>query len=166
MLLTFPLLVFIGLAIVRMVLQGGADVAGVMTSVVLGLIFVFVAVILAIVRKFTVDFVDPIQFLRDGNCLVAWWEFYGLLAANPGQFVLYILFQIVMAMAIGIIVVLAVLVTCCIAGCLMLLPFIGTVLLLPVLVFKRSYSLYYLAQHGYDVFPVLPPTPPLPSAIG
>ena len=48
----------------------------------------------------------------------------------------------------------------------MLLPFIGTVLLLPVLVFKRSYSLYFLAQLGYDVFPVLPPTPPVPPAIG
>jgi hypothetical protein len=166
MLLTFPLLVFIGLAVMRMVLQGEVDLAGVMTSVVLGLIFVLVAVMLAIVRKFTVDFVVPIQFLRGGGCLAAWKEFYGLLAANPGQFALYILFQIVIAMAIGIIVVLAVLVTCCVAGCLLLLPFIGSVLLLPVLVFKRSYSLYYLAQHGYDVFPVLPPTPPLPPTIG
>jgi hypothetical protein len=166
MLLTLPLLVFIGLAIMRMVVQGEVDIAGVMTSIVLGLIFVLVAVILAIVRKFTVDFVVPIQFLRGGSCLAAWMEFYGLLAANPGQFALYILFQIVMAMAIGIVVVLAVLVTCCIAGCLLLLPFIGTVLLLPVLIFKRSYSLYYLAQHGYNVFPVLPSAPQLPPAIG
>jgi hypothetical protein len=31
---------------------------------------------------------------------------------------------------------------------------------LPVLVFKRAYALYYLAQYGpqYDVFPA-PPTP-------
>jgi len=34
------------------------------------------------------------------------------------------------------------------------IPFLGTVLLLPVHVFKRSYSLYYLAQYGeeYDTF--------------
>jgi hypothetical protein len=166
MILTLPLLVFIVLAILRMVLQGEVDVAGVMTAAVLGLMFVFVAVVLAIIRKFTVDFVVPIQFLRGGSCRAAWREFFGLLAANPGQFALYILFQIVMAMAIGAMVLAVILVTCCCAGCLMLLPFIGTVLLLPVLVFKRSYSLYYLAQHGYDVFPVLPPTPPAPPATG
>ena len=56
-------------------------------------------------------------------------------------------------MAIGLLVLAVVLVTCCCAGCLLLLPFIGTVLLLPVLVFKRAYPLYYLAQYGYDVFP-------------
>jgi hypothetical protein len=68
-------------------------------------------------------------------------------------------------MAIGIIVLLAILATCCIAGCLMLLPFIGTVLLLPVLVFKRAYSLYYLAQYGsqYDVFLVPPTVATLPA---
>ena len=166
MILTFPLLVFIALVIMRMVLRSEADVAGVMTAAVFGLVFVFVVVVLAIVRKFTVDFVVPIQFLSGGGCLAAWREFCGLLAAHPGQFVLYILFQIAMTMAIGVIVVLAILVTCCIAGCLMLLPFIGTVLLLPVLIFKRSYSLYYLAQHGYDVFPALPPTPPAPAPAG
>ena len=62
-------------------------------------------------------------------------------------------------MAIGVLVLVAIVVTCCIAGCLMALPYLGTVVLLPVLVFKRSYSLYYLAQFGpaYDVFPALPP---------
>ena len=68
-------------------------------------------------------------------------------------------FQIVLGMAIGIIVFGAMIITCCIAGCLMILPYIGTVLLLPVLVFKRSYSLYFLRQFGpgYDVFPPAPP---------
>jgi hypothetical protein len=66
-------------------------------------------------------------------------------------------------MAIGILIVMVVLVTCCCAGCLMLLPYLGTVLLLPVLVFKRAYPLYFLAQFGseYDVFP--PPSPASPS---
>ena len=56
-------------------------------------------------------------------------------------------------------------VTCCTAGCLMAIPFIGTVLLLPILIFKRSYSLFYLAQYGpeYDVFPA-PAAVPAPTA--
>ena len=71
----------------------------------------------------------------------------------------YILFQIVLSIAIGMVVVGAVIVTCCIAACVMALPYLGTVLLLPVLVFERSYSLYYLAQFGpaYNVFPTPPP---------
>jgi hypothetical protein len=155
MVFTLPLVVFIALAILRMVLQGEADVAGVMTAAGLGLVVVLVAIVLAIVRKFMVDFVVPIMFLRGGSCMAAWGEFWGLLSVDAGKFALYILFQIVLAIAIGVIVLLAILVTCCIAGCLMLLPFIGTVVLLPVLVFKRAYPLCYLAQYGpqYDVFP-------------
>jgi hypothetical protein len=62
-------------------------------------------------------------------------------------------------------VMLAILVTCCCACCLMALPFLGTVLLLPVLVFKQAYSLYFLAQFGpeYDVFPPAPPAAPPPG---
>ena len=165
MVLLLPLLVFIALAILRMVLHGEVDVAAVMTAVGLGLVFFLLSLVFAVIRKFMMDFVVPIMFLRGGSCLAAWREFNALLAANAGYFALYILFQIVLALAIGVIVLLAVLLTCCLAGCLMLLPFIGTVLLLPVLVFKRSYSLYYLAQHGYDVFPVLPPTLPAPPTI-
>ena len=76
------------------------------------------------------------------------------------------LFQIVLGLATGIVIVIAFLATCCIACCVMMLPYLGTVLLLPILVFKRSYSLYYFAQYGppYDVFPL--PTPPLPTATG
>jgi hypothetical protein len=44
----------------------------------------------------------------------------------------------------------------------MIIPYLGTVLLLPILVFKRAYSLHYLAQYGpqYDVFPSATPTDP------
>jgi hypothetical protein len=162
--LTLPLVVFMLLAILRMELQGEADVTGVMTAV--GLVFglLLVALVFAVIRKFLVDFVVPIQYLRGCKCLAAWREFYALLAEHPGSFVLYLLFQIVLGMAIGILVMAVVLVTCCCAGCLLLLPFIGTVLLLPVLVFKRSYSLYFLAQLGYDVFSI--PSPPAPSPAG
>jgi hypothetical protein len=168
MVVMLPLLVFIAVAIVRMVLQGEPDVAGVMLAIGLGLVLLLLALALAVVHKFMVDFVVPIMFLRGGSCLAAWREFSGLLAANAGQFALYILFQIVLAMAIGAIVLVAILVTCCVAGCLLLLPFVGTVLLLPVLVFKRAYPLYYLAQFGpqYDVFPVPPARPASPLAAG
>ncbi len=158
-----PMLAVIAGLIVRMVLRGEPDVGGIMAASGLGLVFIVLAMGFALIHKFTDDFVVPILFLRGGRCLAAWREFFGLLAQNAGLFTLYILFQIVLGMAIGIIVLGAILITCCIAGCLMFLPYIGTVVLLPVLVFKRSYSLYFLAQFGpgYDVFPPAPPAPPV-----
>jgi hypothetical protein len=165
MVLTLPLLAFIALTILRMVLQGEAYFAGLMTAAGLVLALILVGVVLALIHKFMVDFVVPIMFLRGGSCLAAWREFYALLSVSAGHFALYILFQIVLSWAIGLMVLLVIIFTCCIAGCLMLLPFLGTVVLLPVLVFKRAYPLYYLAQFGpqYDVFPILPGPPPMPA---
>jgi hypothetical protein len=44
--------------------------------------------------------------------------------------------------------------TCCCLACILAIPVVGTVAVLPLLVFKRAYSLYYLRQYGMhlDVF--------------
>jgi len=112
------------------------------------------AIVAGLIMKFTRDFVVPIMFLRQGNCIAAWREFWKLLTANKGKFALYILFQIVIALAVGTIVFACVCITCCCLGCILAIPYIGTVLMLPVLIFDRSYTLYYLRQYGtaFDVF--------------
>jgi hypothetical protein len=99
------------------------------------------------------------MFLRQNRCLDAWREFGQLLRTYSGDFVLYLLFQIVIAIVMGVMLLAIVLVTCCVAGCLLIIPYIGTVVFLPFPVFRRSYSLYYLAQFGpaYNVFPATPP---------
>jgi hypothetical protein len=91
-----------------------------------------------------------IMFRRAATCLKAWSILRALLAANVGAFVLYFLFQILLSMAIGACVLALILVTCCIAGCLLAIPYLGTVLFLPVLVFQRAYSVFYLRQYGPD----------------
>ena len=164
MVLMLPMLVFIAVLIVRMILRGEPDVGGIMAALGIGVVFFLLAIVFALINKFTEDFVVPIMFLRGGKCLPAWREFLGLLKLHAGMLALYILFQILLSMAISIIVLAALLLTCCFC-CMALLPYIGTVLLLPVLVFKRSYPLYFLRQFGpqYDVFP---PAPPAPSVTG
>ncbi len=173
MFLMLPLLVFIVVVILKMVLAGEPNVAGIMLSVGLGMGFLVLALVFGLVQKFMSDFVVPVMYLRGGSCVAAWREFFGLLSGHIGQFLVYLLFQIVLGLVIGMLVLFVVLLTCCVAGCLMALPYIGTILLLPVLIFKRSYSLYYLAQYGpqYDVFPrqQTPEPPPAmpftPSAV-
>jgi hypothetical protein len=150
-----PLLAALIVVIVRMFRRGAVDAFGILLIVGMVLIFMTGALVLLIVVKLTKDFVVPVMFLRGGTCLMAWREILGLISVNVSQFVVYLLFQIVLAMATGAIVLIAILVTCCLAGCLLMIPYLGTVLLLPVLVFQRSYSLHYLAQYGreYDAFP-------------
>jgi hypothetical protein len=111
--------------------------------------------VLGVITKLTKDFVVPIMFLRGRTCRAGWSELRGLLPGNVGNLILYLLFQIVLGIIIGLTVLMAILITCCVACCVMMLPYIGTVLLLPVLVFQRAYSAYYLAQFGleFDVYP-------------
>ena len=164
MLITLPLLGVTGLFVYRMVVRGEPDISGIMAVIGLVLVLIGVAIVFAIIRKFTTDFVVPIMFLRRTTCRESWKELLALLTANAGEFALYILFQIVLGMAIGAMILALVLVTCCCAGCLMAIPYLGTVLLLPVLVFKRSYSLYYLAQYGREYDALSSSMPPMPGA--
>jgi hypothetical protein len=162
MICTLPLLITAIVIVCKMFLNGQFLLNDILGAVGLGLLFFGVAIVFAVIQKLTLDFVVPIMFLRRQRCLSAWKELGTLISGHVGVFILYFLFQIVLAMAIGVIVFGAVIITCCLAGCLMLLPYLGTVLLLPVLMFKRCYSLYFLAQFGrdYDVFPPEPPWQP------
>ena len=167
MICTLPLLVIAIIIVARMFLAGQLIPNAVLAAIGFGLLFFGMAIVFAVIRKLTLDFVVPIMFLRRNRCLSAWKELGTLISGHVGTFILYFLFQIVLAIAIGIIVMGVVIITCCIAGCLMMLPYVGTVLLLPVLMFKRCYSLYFLAQFGrdYDAFPPEPPPPGAPPAL-
>jgi hypothetical protein len=152
--ITLPFFAFMAMAAWPMFRDDSWNFGGVMVIAGLLLGSMVFGTILLLIRKFTTDFVAPVMYLRGYRCLAAWKEFRQLLSANAGQFALYILFQIVIAIVIGVAILAIVIVTCCIAGCILAIPYIGTVLLLPVIVFKRAYSLYYLAQYGasYNVF--------------
>jgi len=158
--LFFVGLVVIGLPIILAVLSivlmvGTAGIVGLVLGISALIAGILAAVIvLALIQKFTTDFVVPIMFLRTASCTAAWREFLTLLSANKARFAIYILFQIVIAIAVGAVVAATVCCTCCCACCILAIPFIGTVVLLPIHVFDRAYSLYYLRQFSpvFDVF--------------
>ena len=119
-------------------------------TIFISLIGCCIFVAMALVISFTKAFVVPVMYKTGLGCMGAWRLFWPLLTANKANFLLYVLFQIVIAISITIISCLAACITCC----LVVLPYIGTVILLPLFVFKRSYSAFYLAQYGpdFDVF--------------
>jgi hypothetical protein len=98
------------------------------------------------------DVMVPIQWLRGCRAMAAWREARELIAANAGAFVLYVSMRVVLAVAIGVLSCIAVCVTCCLVA----LPYLGTVILLPLHVFGRTYSIHFLAQLGPDYAPLGP----------
>jgi len=151
-----PVLGLAAYALFRLFMHSKPDVGLVLLLVGSLLLFLLLAIAFWLVKRIIEDFLIPIMYAREFLWREGCREAVSLISANLGIFVLYFLFQIVLGMATGIIVVAVILFTCCIAGCLMLIPYIGTVLLLPVLVFYRAYSAFFLARFGpqYDVFAV------------
>jgi hypothetical protein len=157
-----PFVIVAVVLVIRMINRGAPDIHVIISLIGVGLIILALGIVFFVIGKLTTDFVVPIMFLRRCKCLDGWRELCHLLSTHAARFVVYLLFQIVLGLAIGVIILTTIIATCCVAGCVMLMPYLGTVLLLPVLTFKRSYSLHYLAQYGreYDVFP-----PPIMTTI-
>lgn len=145
-----PLIFLILFLIWGMIMAEAAGGFQLLTLAGLILLLVVFGVLFWIVSRFTTDFVVPIQYARRTTAVEAWRELLRLISPRFGSFVMYLLFRIVLAIAIGAIILAAILVTCCIAGCIMAIPYLGTVVILPILVFERSYSILFFAQFGPD----------------
>jgi hypothetical protein len=124
------------------------------------------SILTGLITKFTDDFVVPIMALQTQSVMAGWKTFVALLSVNKARILLYILFQIIILMVIGIIGHLICIVACCFCCCTLVLfslPYISTVILLPLFIFRRAYSLLYLRQFGpqFDVFNPQSPEYPL-----
>lgn len=144
--------------------------APIMGIVFLILVGILIGIVFSAVNTLTRDFVVPVMYIHRCRVMEGWRAFWGLCSANIIKFVLFLLFLIVVNIAIGMLIFFAVLFTCCCAACILAIPYLGTVLMLPILVWRRAYSALFLAQFGpaFDVFAlpegvVVPddlPTPP------
>jgi len=140
--------------------------------------WVFVMLLLVLAWSLIANFMVPIMYRQRCRPSEAFNIVGRVIAGYPGEILLYYLFLIVLALATLIVACIATCATCCIAA----IPYIGTVILLPVFVLLRSFSLLFLRQFGpdYDVWatfvppeffsilssaPLLPPPPP-PSSPG
>lgn len=135
---------------------GAMAVAGIAVGVLLFFSFV---VIVAVIGALLEDFVVPVMYLRGVRTLAAW----GILWREilPGRFwkiVLFYLMKFVLGIGIAVVAILATCFTCCLA----IVPYLGTVILLPIFVFMRSYSVYFLQQFGpgWQFFPAMEGPPP------
>lgn len=112
-----------------------------------------ITILLGIVSLLLYDFVVPVMYKRQTTVIDAFSiVFSEMLPGNIGPVVLYFLMGIVLGMGSAVAVVVVFLVTCGILYCVACIPFAGayllTVVLLPVQVFFRSYSIFFLSQFG------------------
>lgn len=132
--------------------------------------FMFMAIPVALAVAYTVlflnHFVVPIMYQHGLSATAAWGRFLALLRARPLSFIAYGLLMIVLWFLIGISVMVVGFSTCCIGFLLLGTPYVGQVILLPVLATIRALGPEFLAQFGpeFDVFAATGVTPAPPQA--
>jgi hypothetical protein len=128
-----------------------------------------------LIQTIAEDFIIPLMYLRRQSIWPAWKEFASsILAGHAGPLVLFYLMRLALGLVTAMIVTVGTCATCCLAA----LPYVNAVVFLPVFVFHRSYTLYFLQQFGGDYnlivervevygFPVIMhPPPPVPPQQG
>lgn len=114
------------------------------------LVMVFFGVVAAFVSLFLEGFVIPIMYKFEIKATEAWGYFLPWLKSRPLAFFLYGLFVVGMALCFVVFFSLVCILTCCVVA----LPYVGTVIMLPIWVTYRLFSVEFLTQFdpGFDVF--------------
>jgi hypothetical protein len=127
-------------------LSYAAMIFGILIMIGFGFVAAFVALMLE-------AFVIPVMYKFELKATEAWSYVLPWLKMYPWQFVLYALFVLALVIAFAFLFVLACVLTCCIV----VLPYVGTVILLPFYVTYRLFSLEFLAQFDPEFNLFTPP---------
>jgi len=121
-------------------------------------LFLFVC-LCAYIGMLLENFVIPVMYQNDLTTTQAWMRFLPLHNRRVFRFVLFAIWKFLLTIVAVIAIFVVGLGTCCIGFILMILPYIGAVVLLPMTVFFRSLGLEFLAQFGgeWDVLEELSP---------
>jgi hypothetical protein len=133
--------------------QGG-EIAG---FVVLGLIYLALCIAVGSIMFVFRELGVPLMFRHGWTARQAFLESMNLFKRHFWSVALFILLRIALAVAMAIVSI----ILCCFTCCIGALPYMGTVLLLPAIIFVRCFTLDCLAQFGsqYDVWIVdVPPS--------
>ena len=133
-------------------------------------VFVFITACLAFVWALISQLMLPIMYRQRCRARPAFVQAVNLVSSHPGPILLYVLFLLLLAVAVFMISCAVTCATCCIAA----IPYVGTVILLPIPITLGAFSLLFLRQFGpdYDVWAgfmppeFLPVLMPLPAPSG
>jgi hypothetical protein len=134
-------------------------------------LLVCIGVCLAFVWALVSQLMVPIMYRQRCGARLAFAQVVDLVSSHPGPILLYLLFLLLLGVAVFIIACAVTCATCCIAA----IPYVGSVILLPIAVTFAAFSLLFLRQFGgeYDVWaafmppeflPILAPSLPVSGA--
>ena len=116
-----------------------------------------------VVRFLLMEFVVPTMYKRRVSCMEAWHIVRAEFTPHKGSLALYAVMCI--ALSVGTAMVMGCLTYC--MCCIPAIPYLGSVIFLPIFVFWRSYNLYFLEQFGpeWQFFapPIISEQAPLPA---
>jgi hypothetical protein len=133
-------------------------------AILLGALALAVVALIALLILLLLEgFVIPIMYRFDLTATAAWRTLLPWLKQFPGWFIAYAVVIFLAAIAFQMMVLVLCLFTCCIV----LIPYVGTVILLPVWVLHRAYSVEFLSQFhpDFDLFEAVA-VAPAPSETG
>jgi hypothetical protein len=145
-----PLIALIVIVSLPMIMHEAGAAISIPGYVILGGLVLVFAVVAAYVDFFLMHCVVPIMYKHQLKAMDGWRKFMPLLRRELGAFVVFGLFYVLLMICFGVAVVLLGLVTCCIGWLILAIPYLGSVLLLPVHVTFRGLDLEFLAQFGKD----------------
>lgn len=136
----------------------GASIVFSIIGLALGAFVLFI--LTGYISMFLNDFIVPIQYKQRVSAGKAWGFFLPLLRRHFLHFILYGLFIFIVHIVIVIIVITIGIFTCCIGILLLIIPYINSVVLLPISYTLRSFSVEFLGQFGPDYMCFPPPEKP------
>jgi hypothetical protein len=113
-----------------------------------GLVTFAVVLIWGYIALFLKDFVAPLMYRNRISCGAAWKLFLGIFRKNPFPIIGYGILIFLLMIAFAIAVVLAGVATCCIGFLFLIIPYISTVVTLPVWYAYRAFSLEFWPSSG------------------
>jgi len=133
---------------------GFSSARGTVMTILAALLVLVFTLAVAYVSLFLDSFVVPIMYRSNLTATAAWAAFLPWMERCFGSLFLYGLFVLAFWVVVALCVITAGLFTCCVFFLLLIIPYVGTVILLPVLVTYRAFSLEFLAQldPGFEVF--------------
>jgi MFS family permease len=120
---------------------------------ILGLLLLII--IAAYISLFVNHFIVPIMYKKGHKAMVAWGHFMALFSKSKGSFLLYGLLVLFLMICVFILAMIFGLLTCCLGFVLLVLPYISSVVTLPISYTFRAFSVEFLEQYGpeYKFFP-------------
>ena len=116
-------------------------------------LFVLICIVVGFVKMVLNHFVVPLMYHHRISVLDGFKAFAPIFKNNFWRIVLFGLVMFLVSSVVGIAVLFGIVLTCCTALLVLIIPYIGTVALLPVFVFQRFIGLEFMKQFGdeYDL---------------